>query len=101
MHHVFTALDCGKIFGTLKQIDAGSGSVVGVNNKNEVFVLNDNVFTKIFTSLKHFSVGPAGQFGVDTANNIFKVRGGSLVQIEGEELDCEERKIINIINYKA
>ncbi|XP_048028325.1 fish-egg lectin-like [Megalobrama amblycephala] len=77
------ALNCEMICGTLKQIDAGAGSVVGVNDQNEVFVLNNNVFTKVFTSLKHFSVGPAGQFGVDTANNIFKVRGGSLVQIEG------------------
>ncbi|XP_048028287.1 fish-egg lectin-like isoform X1 [Megalobrama amblycephala] len=77
------ALNCEMICGTLKQIDAGAGSVVGVNDQNEVFVLNNNVFTKVFTSLKHFSVGPAGQFGVDTANNIFKVRGGSLVQIAG------------------
>ncbi|ROI48955.1 Fish-egg lectin [Anabarilius grahami] len=76
-------LNCDIVCGTLKQIDAGAGSVVGVNDQNEVFVLNNNVFTKVFASLKHFSVGPAGQFGVDTANNIFKVRGGSLVQIGG------------------
>ncbi|XP_048028335.1 fish-egg lectin-like [Megalobrama amblycephala] len=83
-HFIHTmALNCEMICGTLKQIDAGAGSVVGVNDQNEVFVLNNNVFTKVFTSLKHFSVGPAGQIGVDTANNIFKVRGGSLVQIGG------------------
>ncbi len=71
--------------GNLKQIDAGSGSVVGVNNQNEVFVLTDNDFKKISGSLKHFSVGPAGQLGVDSANNI-KYQSGSFIQISGEEL---------------
>uniref|UniRef100_A0A671PVF6 Uncharacterized protein n=1 Tax=Sinocyclocheilus anshuiensis TaxID=1608454 RepID=A0A671PVF6_9TELE len=65
------AFDCTVTSGNLKQIDAGSGSVVGVNNLNEAFVLIDNVFTKISMSLNHFSVGPAGQLGVNSANNIF------------------------------
>uniref|UniRef100_A0A671M447 Uncharacterized protein n=1 Tax=Sinocyclocheilus anshuiensis TaxID=1608454 RepID=A0A671M447_9TELE len=67
--------------GNLKQIDAGSGSVVGVNNLNEVFILEDNIFTKINISLKHFSVGPAGQLGVNTANNIFKFQSGSFIHL--------------------
>uniref|UniRef100_A0A673FUD5 Profilin n=1 Tax=Sinocyclocheilus rhinocerous TaxID=307959 RepID=A0A673FUD5_9TELE len=86
LHHVFTALDCTVMNGNLKQIDAGSGSVVGVNNHNEAFVMIDNVFTKISTSLKHFSVGPAGQLGVDSAYNIFKLKSGSFVQFPGKEL---------------
>uniref|UniRef100_A0A672K6W3 Uncharacterized protein n=1 Tax=Sinocyclocheilus grahami TaxID=75366 RepID=A0A672K6W3_SINGR len=80
------ALDCTVMSGNLKQIDAGSGSVVGVNNLNEAFVLIDNVFTKISGSLKHFSVGPAGQLGVNTANNIFKFQSGNFIQFPGEEL---------------
>ncbi|KAK7120288.1 hypothetical protein R3I94_020329 [Phoxinus phoxinus] len=77
------ALNCEVKIGILKQIDAGSGSVVGVNDQNEAFVLKDDVFTKICMSLKHFSVGPAGQLGVNAADNIFKLQGGSFVQIQG------------------
>ncbi|KAL1266873.1 hypothetical protein QQF64_002548 [Cirrhinus molitorella] len=77
------ALDCTVIRGNLKQIDAGSGSVVGVNNLNEAFVLFDNVFIKISRSLKHFSVGPAGWLGVDLADNIFKLKSGSFIQFPG------------------
>lgn len=78
--------------GNLKQIDAGSGSVVGVNNNNEIFVLIDNIFTKISGSLKHFSVGPAGQLGVNTANNIFRFQSGGFVRLEGEDLQRTEMK---------
>ncbi|KAK7120286.1 hypothetical protein R3I94_020327 [Phoxinus phoxinus] len=77
------ALNCEVKIGILKQIDAGSGSVVGVNDQNEAFVLKDDVFTKICMSLKHFSVGPAGQLGVNAADQIFKLQGGSFVQIQG------------------
>ncbi|KAK2871449.1 hypothetical protein Q8A67_023976 [Cirrhinus molitorella] len=77
------ALDCTMVSGNLKEIDAGSGSVVGVNNQNEAFVLIDNVFTKISPSLTHFSVGPAGQLGVDSANNIFKLQSGSFIMFPG------------------
>ncbi|XDV53953.1 hypothetical protein PO909_022344, partial [Leuciscus waleckii] len=41
------ALNCEVMSGSLKQIDAGSGSVVGVNDQNEAFVLNNNAFTKV------------------------------------------------------
>ncbi|XP_051971882.1 fish-egg lectin-like [Xyrauchen texanus] len=77
------ALNCEVMSGTLKQIDAGSGSVVGVNDKNEVFVLFDNIFTKINVPFKHFSIGPAGQLGVNVANNIFKFQSGHFVQFPG------------------
>ncbi|XP_067289016.1 fish-egg lectin-like [Pseudorasbora parva] len=77
------ALYCVDVCGTLKQIDAGSGSVVGVNKQNEAFVLINNVFTRVHTSLKHFSVGPAGLLGVDTADNIYRLQGDGFVQISG------------------
>ncbi|KAI2660043.1 Fish-egg lectin [Labeo rohita] len=75
LHSLCFGLVCTVVSGNLKQIDAGSGSVVGVNNKNEAFVLIDNVFTKISISLTHFSVGPAGQLGVDSGNKIVKLNG--------------------------
>uniref|UniRef100_A0A672K3U3 Fish-egg lectin-like n=1 Tax=Sinocyclocheilus grahami TaxID=75366 RepID=A0A672K3U3_SINGR len=86
--------------GNLKQIDAGSGSVVGVNNLNEAFVLIDNVFTKISGSLKHFSVGPAGQLGVNTANNIFKFQSGNFIQFPGllKQVDAGGDQIIAGVN---
>ncbi|KAL0182075.1 hypothetical protein M9458_021450, partial [Cirrhinus mrigala] len=56
--------------GNLKQIEAASGSVVGVNNHNGAFILTDYVFTKISTSLTHLDAGPAGKLGVDSANKI-------------------------------
>ncbi len=86
MNLVFTALDCTVMNGNLKQIDAGMGSVAGVNNLNEVFILEDEVFTKINISLKHFMVGPAGWLGVDSANNIFKLQSGRFIRFPGEEL---------------
>ncbi|XP_016110950.1 fish-egg lectin-like [Sinocyclocheilus grahami] len=86
--------------GNLKQIDAGSGSVVGVNNLNEVFILIDNIFTKISGSLKHFSVGPAGQLGVNTANNIFKFQSGNFIQFPGllKQVDAGGDQIIAGVN---
>lgn len=90
------ALNCEVMNGKLKQIDAGSGSVVGVNDQNEAFVLNNNVFTKIETSLKHFSVGPGGQLGVNATDRIFKLLGGSFVQIGGllKQVDAGGDQII-------
>uniref|UniRef100_A0A673NAL9 Fish-egg lectin-like n=1 Tax=Sinocyclocheilus rhinocerous TaxID=307959 RepID=A0A673NAL9_9TELE len=97
---VFTALDCTVMSGNLKQIDAGSGSVVGVNYLNEAFVLIDNVFTKISGSLNHFSVGPAGQLGANTANNIFKFLSGRFIQFPGllKQVDAGGDQIIAGVN---
>jgi len=92
---VFTALNCVVISGNLKQIDAGSGSVVGVNNQNEAFVLLDNTFRKIARSLKHISVGPAGQLGVNAADKIFKLQGGSFVEIQGEQRNYGTQYMLN------
>ncbi|XP_050977656.1 fish-egg lectin-like [Labeo rohita] len=94
------ALHCTVMSGNLKQIDAGSGSVVGVNSLNEVFVLIDNVFTKISGSLTHVSVGPAGWLGVDSANNIFKFQSGSVIQFPGllKQVDAGGDQIIAGVN---
>ncbi|XP_073686162.1 fish-egg lectin-like [Garra rufa] len=94
------ALDCTVISGKLKEIDAGSGSVVGVNSHNEAFVLIDNVFTKISLSLTHFSVGPAGQLGVDSANNIFKLQSGSFIWFPGflKQVDAGGDQILAGVN---
>ncbi|XP_050977437.1 fish-egg lectin-like [Labeo rohita] len=93
-------LHCTVVCGNLKQIDAGSGSVVGVNSFNEVFVLIDNIFTKISGSLTHFSVGPAGQLGVDSANRIFKYQSGSFSQLPGllKQVDAGGDQIIAGVN---
>ncbi|XP_043107798.1 fish-egg lectin-like [Puntigrus tetrazona] len=94
------ALDCTVMSGNLKQIDAGSGLVSGVNIYNEVFILEDNVFSKINMSLKHFSVGPAGQLGVDAANNIFKLQSGRFIQFPGllKQVDAGGDQIIAGVN---
>ncbi|KAI2659966.1 Fish-egg lectin [Labeo rohita] len=94
------ALDCTVMFGNLKQIDAGLGSVVGVNNLNEPFVLINNVFIKINMSLKHFSVGPAGWLGVNSANYIFKFQSGSFIQFPGllKQVDAGGDQIIAGVN---
>ncbi|XP_052389961.1 fish-egg lectin-like isoform X1 [Carassius gibelio] len=94
------ALECSVMSGNLKQIDAGSGSVVGVNNLNEVFVLIDNVFTKISGSLKHFSVGPAGQLGVNQAYGIYKFQSGSFIKLSGllKQVDAGGDQIIAGVN---
>ncbi|KAF4108022.1 fish-egg lectin-like [Onychostoma macrolepis] len=94
------ALDCTVISGILKQIDAGSGQVVGVNNGNEVFVLINDVFTKLSGSLKHFSAGPAGWLGVNSANEIFKFRSGSFIQFPGllKQVDAGGDQIIAGVN---
>ncbi|KAK2871369.1 hypothetical protein Q8A67_023896 [Cirrhinus molitorella] len=86
--------------GNLKQIDAGMGSVVGVNNLNEPFVLINNVFININMSLKHFSVGPAGWLGVNSANNIFKLQSGSFITFPGllKQVDAGGDQIIAGVN---
>jgi len=95
LDHVFAALNCVMIRGNLKQIDAGSGSVVGVNDQNEAFVLTDNTFRKIGMSLKHISVGPAGQLGVNVADKTFKLQGGSFEQIQGEKRNYRNQLMPN------
>ncbi|KAL1266870.1 hypothetical protein QQF64_002545, partial [Cirrhinus molitorella] len=94
------ALDCTMMSGNLKQIDAGMGSVVGVNNLNEPFVLINNVFININMSLKHFSVGPAGWLGVNSANNIFKLQSGSFITFPGllKQVDAGGDQIIAGVN---
>ncbi|XDV25161.1 hypothetical protein PO909_029126, partial [Leuciscus waleckii] len=77
------ALECEVIPGTLKQIDAGLGSVGGVNNDSEVFLFLGNSFTRINASLKHITIGPAGQFGVSPTNIVFKFQSGIFRQIQG------------------
>jgi len=81
--NISIALECEVIPGTLKQIDAGLGSVGGVNNDSEVFLFLGNSFTKIRASLKHITIGPAGQFGVSPANTIFKFQSGQFGLIQG------------------
>ncbi|XP_018941613.1 fish-egg lectin-like [Cyprinus carpio] len=94
------ALDCSVMNGNLKQIDAGSGSVVGVNNFDEAFILEDNVFTKINISLKHFTVGPAGWLGVNAANNIFKLQSGRFILFPGllKQVDAGGDQILAGVN---
>nr|AAI31877.1 Zgc:158494 protein [Danio rerio] len=94
------ALDCTIMNGNLKQIDAGSGSVVGVNDLNQAFVLQDDVFNPVSKSLKHFSVGPAGQLGVNGTYYIFKLMSGRFVQFPGllKQVDAGGDQIIAGVN---
>lgn len=90
----FAALDCTIMNGNLKQIDAGSGSVVGVNDLNQAFVLQDDVFNPVSRSLKHFSVGPAGQLGVNKTYYIFKLMSGRFVGFPGIKSFSNDQKYI-------
>ncbi|KAG2470578.1 FEL protein, partial [Polypterus senegalus] len=77
------ALNCQQVPGSLKQIDAGLGMVVGVNNNNNIYILFGGTWVQLPGALKHVTVGPAGLWGVNSANQIYKIVNGNWVLVPG------------------
>ncbi|KAM4650562.1 fish-egg lectin-like [Discoglossus pictus] len=76
-------LQCSVIPGKLKQIDAGSGSVYGVSDEDNIYRLNDNNWVQVPGQLMHVSVGPAGVWGVNKQNIIYKMQDGNWMPVTG------------------
>ncbi|MGH0134823.1 UNVERIFIED_CONTAM: hypothetical protein FKN15_021820 [Acipenser sinensis] len=67
------ALECTTIGGSLKQIDASVGQVVGVSSTDAVFVRYGNNWVQLPEALKHVSVGLSGVWGINKDNYIYKM----------------------------
>uniref|UniRef100_A0A3B1JKL3 Fish-egg lectin-like n=1 Tax=Astyanax mexicanus TaxID=7994 RepID=A0A3B1JKL3_ASTMX len=78
------SLNCRRVSGSLKQIDAGNGQVFGVNSANKIYTLYSGTWTQLSGSLKHVSVGPAGVWGVDANNYIHRLNHGDWVPVNGQ-----------------
>uniref|UniRef100_A0A8B9HB21 Fish-egg lectin-like n=1 Tax=Astyanax mexicanus TaxID=7994 RepID=A0A8B9HB21_ASTMX len=78
------ALNCRRVSGSLKQIDAGNGQVFGVNSANKIYTLYSGTWTRLSGSLKHVSVGPAGVWGVNANNYIYRLDNGDWVPVNGQ-----------------
>ncbi|XP_035262491.1 fish-egg lectin-like [Anguilla anguilla] len=78
------AMKCTEVPGSLKQIDAGAGLVVGVNAEDGIFALFGKSWTRLPGSLSHVSVGPSGMWGANSGHLIFKLVGGTWVTVPGQ-----------------
>ena len=58
--------------GNFKQLDVGPrGSVWGVNNYDNIYILKGGSGRKVSGALKHVSSGESGVWGVNSANKIY------------------------------
>ncbi|XP_058873095.1 uncharacterized protein LOC131723388 [Acipenser ruthenus] len=78
-----SSLECTTIGGSLKQIDASVGQVVGMSSTDAVFVCYGNNWVQLPEALKHMSVGLSGVWGVNKDNYIYKIVGGNWQQTHG------------------
>ncbi|KAJ8264004.1 hypothetical protein GJAV_G00144010 [Gymnothorax javanicus] len=95
------AIQCKEVSGRLKQIDAGSGLVFGVNMHNSIFTRLGETWAQLPGALKHVSVGPAGVWGTNSANNIFKLVAGNWVQVSGQlvQVDAGGDQFVAGVNH--
>uniref|UniRef100_A0A8C4TG14 Fish-egg lectin-like n=1 Tax=Erpetoichthys calabaricus TaxID=27687 RepID=A0A8C4TG14_ERPCA len=76
-------MNCQQVAGSLQQIDAGLGMVVGVNSNDNIYILFGGTWVQLPGALQHVTVGPAGLWGVNSANQIYKMVNGNWVQVPG------------------
>ncbi|XP_062995997.1 fish-egg lectin-like [Elgaria multicarinata webbii] len=69
--------------GSLKQIDAGNGLVVGVEPTGNAFMLNGEDWLYLAGNMKHVTSGVSGVWMVDNDNNVYKMIAGNLVNVPG------------------
>ncbi|XP_063800074.1 fish-egg lectin-like [Pseudophryne corroboree] len=74
---------CKVIPGNLKQVDAGSGQVWGVNNGGSIYRYVSNNWQNIPGSLIHVSVGPAGVWGNNQNYNIYTYVNNNWMLVSG------------------
>ncbi|XP_038670153.1 fish-egg lectin-like [Scyliorhinus canicula] len=77
------ALVCHQVKGNLKQIDAGNGQVIGVDENGIIFTRFEGQWLNIPGKLAHVTVGPAGIWGVDDDHAIYRMQGGSWALLDG------------------
>uniref|UniRef100_A0A8D2JKM3 Uncharacterized protein n=1 Tax=Varanus komodoensis TaxID=61221 RepID=A0A8D2JKM3_VARKO len=69
--------------GSLKQIDAGNGLVVGLEPTGNAFMLNGDDWLYLAGDMKHVTVGPNGLWMTGNNGNLYRMIGGNLEKIEG------------------
>ncbi|XP_069803271.1 fish-egg lectin-like [Dendropsophus ebraccatus] len=93
-------LQCTVIPGKLKQIDAGTGEVYGVNDDDNIYQWVDQNWKLLPGKLIHVSVGPAGIWGVNRGNTIYKLQDGNWVAVNGalKQIDAGGNKFASGVN---
>ncbi|XP_073425972.1 fish-egg lectin-like [Dendrobates tinctorius] len=93
-------LRCKEISGILKQIDASTGQVYGVNFGDDIYQWENNIWKQMPGKLIHVTVGPAGVWGVNRANAIFKWQDNGWVNVAGslKQIDAGGDKFISGAN---
>ncbi|XP_056399715.1 fish-egg lectin-like isoform X2 [Hyla sarda] len=93
-------LQCSKIPGKLKQIDAGAGQIYGVNKDDNIFKLMGQQWKQVPGKLDHVTVGEAGIWGTNKANNIFKLQDNKWKQVSGrlKQVDAGGNKFLSGVN---
>ncbi|XP_051776602.1 fish-egg lectin-like [Erpetoichthys calabaricus] len=94
------ALNCQQVAGSLQQIDAGLGMVVGVNSNDNIYILFGGTWVQLPGALQHVTVGPAGLWGVNSANQIYKMVNGNWVQVPGllQQIDAGGDEFVAGVN---
>ncbi|XP_063167754.1 fish-egg lectin-like [Candoia aspera] len=69
--------------GTLEQIHAGNGLVVGLEPTGNVFMMNGEDWLYLAGGMKHVTSGVGGIWMVDNNDQIYRMIGGNLERIPG------------------
>ncbi|KAM6428811.1 fish-egg lectin-like [Liasis olivaceus] len=69
--------------GTLKQIHAGNGFVVGLEPTGNVFMMNGEDWLYLAGGMKHVTSGVGGIWMVGNSSQIYRMIGGNLERIPG------------------
>ncbi|XP_062390724.1 fish-egg lectin-like [Sardina pilchardus] len=95
------AYSCKLVHGSLIQIDAGVGQVIGVNTHHDIYTLYESKWTHVAGKLKHVTVGPAGIWGVNSENSVFKLVATKFVQVPGlvKQIDAGGDQFVSGANH--
>ncbi|KAG2470577.1 FEL protein, partial [Polypterus senegalus] len=96
----FVVLKCQQLAGSLEQIDAGLGMLVGVNSNDNIYILFGGTWVQLPGALQHVTVGPAGLWGVNSANQIYKMVNGNWVHVPGwlQQIDAGGDQFVAGVN---
>ncbi|XP_075046063.1 uncharacterized protein LOC142106910 [Mixophyes fleayi] len=94
------AIQCTEMPGELKQVDAGSGEVYGVNKNDNIYHWESNKWKQLSGKLSHVTVGPAGVWGVNSGTNVYKWQDNKWVHMSGalKQVDAGGDKIVSGVN---
>uniref|UniRef100_A0A8C8SSB0 Uncharacterized protein n=1 Tax=Pelusios castaneus TaxID=367368 RepID=A0A8C8SSB0_9SAUR len=100
---LYKSMLCTEVPGCMKQIDAGNGEVIGLDEARDVYVLYEGNWLNVSGGgpMKHVSVGPVGMWAVDSQNYIYRLVGGSWQKTTGllAQLDAGGDLFVGGVNF--